>query len=140
MSSRAGILLCLLLAAPASEVFSASREYFVRIIPGESVGDTYGFAGAMKGRYAAEQFYRRAPDRSYQRVAEVSLLNPVAPVEFFVADSGNLATLDSWHNIGHGKVVAIYDARGALIRAYALGELFDGVVDPLAKGRRCSSR
>jgi hypothetical protein len=136
MSCRAGILLCLLLATSAShadtwarpqvkEVFSASREYFVRVVPGESIGDTYGFAGAKKGRYAGAQFYRRAPDRSYQLVAEASLLNPVAPLEFFVADSGHLATLDNWHNVGYGKVVAIYDARGTPIRAYELGELFD---------------
>ena len=31
------------------EVFSESREYFVRVIPGESLGDTIGFAGARKG-------------------------------------------------------------------------------------------
>src|SRR5438067_1227126 len=73
------------------EVFSHSREYFVRVVPGEAVGDTFGFAGAKKGRYAAAEFYRRAPDRSYRLVAEVSLLNPVAPVEFFVSDGGHLA-------------------------------------------------
>lgn len=107
-----------------SEVFSQSREYFVRVTPGESLGDTYGFASAKRGKFAAAQFYRRAPDRSYQLVAETSLLNPVAPVEFFVADNGHLATLDNWHNLGYGKVIAIYDARGKLIRAYELGELF----------------
>jgi hypothetical protein len=49
----------------------------------------------------------------------------VAPVEFFVADNGHLATLDNWHNVGYGKVVAIYDARGKPIRAYTLDELFE---------------
>ena len=107
------------------EVFSESREYFVRVTPGESLGDTWGFAGQKKGRYAAAQFYRRAPDRSYQLVAEASLLNPVAPVEFFVANNGHLATLDNWHNVGYGKVIAIYDARGKAIRAYELTELFE---------------
>jgi hypothetical protein len=33
-------------AARTREVFSESREYFVRVIPGESLGDTFGFAGA----------------------------------------------------------------------------------------------
>jgi hypothetical protein len=113
-------------AAPrVREAFSASREYFVRIIPGESPGDNFGFAGAKKGKYAAAEFYRRAPERSYQLVAQASLLNPVAPVEFFVADSGHLATLDNWHNAGYGKVVAIYDARGKAIHAYGLADLFD---------------
>jgi hypothetical protein len=134
MSRLAATAFCLL-ASPAladswagpqtKEVFSANREHFVRVIPGESVGDTYGFASARKGRYAMAQFYRRAPDRSYQLIAETSLLNPVAPVEFFVADNGHLATLDNWHNVGYGKVVALYDARGKPIRAYRLDELFE---------------
>jgi hypothetical protein len=133
--SRFGTIVLCLLASPAladswarpqtKEMFSANREHFVRVIPGESLGDTHGFASTKKGRYAMAQFYRRAADRSYQLVAETSLLNPVAPVEFFVADNGHLATLDNWHNVGYGKIVAIYDARGAPIRAYELAELFD---------------
>lgn len=135
MTLRASLVLLMLVAAPAradswagpltKEIFSASREYFVRVVPGKSLGDTYGFASQEKGPYARAEFYRRAPDRSYQLVAEESLLNPVAPVEFFVADNGHLVTLDNWHNVGYGKVVAIYDARGKPIRAYELRELFD---------------
>jgi hypothetical protein len=111
-------------AAQTREVFSGSREYFVRVIPGESLGDTFGFAGAKKGRYASAEFYRRAPDRSYQLVAEATLLNPVAPVDVLVADSGHLVALDNWHNVGYGRVVSIYDAQGKLVRAYELRELF----------------
>ncbi len=33
-------------SAVIEEVFSESREVFVRVIPGESIGDTFGFAGA----------------------------------------------------------------------------------------------
>jgi hypothetical protein len=106
------------------EVFSESRDHFVRILPGESLGDTVGFAGEKQGRYATAEFYRRARDRSYQLVAQVSLLNPVAPVEVLVADSGHVVAVDNWHNVGYGKVVAIYDAHGTLIRAYELRELF----------------
>lgn len=127
--------LCLLVAASGAsadswpaprvkEVFSESREYFVRVVPGESVGDTFGFGGEKKGRYAVAEFYRRAPDRSYRPIAEATLLNPVAPVEFFVADSGHLAALDNWHNVGYGKVVSLYSPRGALIQSYELRELF----------------
>ena len=72
------------------EVFSASREYFVRVIPGESLGDTFGFVREKKGKYAAAEFYRRHQDRSYRLVAEAVLLNPVAPVEFFVLTPGVL--------------------------------------------------
>ena len=110
--------------ARVREAFSESREHFVRLVPGESLGDTFGFAGGKKGRYAAAEFYRRAPDRSYQLVAEASLQNPVAPVELLIADSGHAAALDNWHNVGYGKVVAIYDPRGKLIRSYELRDLF----------------
>ena len=112
-------------AAPQTkEVFSASRDYFVRVTPGESLGDTIGFAGAKKGKYAAAELHRRNPDRSYRLVTETVLLNPVSPVEFFVSDDGRLATLDNWHNIGHGKVVSIYDPRGKVVQSYELNDLF----------------
>jgi hypothetical protein len=111
-------------APRVKEVFSESREYFVRVLPGESVGDTFGFGGEKKGRYALAEFYRRAADRSYRLIAEATLLNPVAPVDFFVADSGHLAALDNWHNVGYGKVVSIYSSRGALIQSYELRDLF----------------
>ena len=133
---KKALLVCTLLLAPAAafadswagpvvrEVFSASREYFVRIVPGESLGDAVGFAGAAKGRYARAELYRRAPDRSYRLAGEVTLANPVAPVEFFVADSGHFVTVDNWHNLGYGKVVAVYDAAGTPVRSYALADLF----------------
>jgi hypothetical protein len=112
-------------AAPQTkEVFSASREYFVRVIPGESLGDTFGFAGEKKGKYAAAEFYRRLQDRSYSLVTEAVLLHPVAPVEFFVSNDGRLTTIDNWHNIGYGKVVSIYDPRGKVVDSYELSDLF----------------
>lgn len=120
-------------AAPqVREVFSASRDHFVRVIPGNSVGDTIGFAGAAeggiagaaKGAYASAEFYRRQPDRSYRLMATAALLNPVAPVEFFVSNDGRLATIDNWHNRGFGSVVAVYDPQGKLVKAYALTDLF----------------
>jgi hypothetical protein len=112
-------------AAPQTkEVFSASREYFVRVTPGESLGDTFGFARQKKGKYAAAEFYRRHQNRSYRLVTEVVLLNPVAPVEFFVSNDGRLATIDNWHNVGYGKVVSIYDSRGKVVQSYDLSDLF----------------
>jgi hypothetical protein len=106
------------------EVFSPSRAYFVRVIPGKSYGDTVGFSGAAKGPYATAEFYRLEKDRSYRLAATASLLNPVAPVEFFVTDNGFLITLDNWHNLGYGKVVAFYTPEGKPIRAYELSDLF----------------
>jgi hypothetical protein len=106
------------------EVFSPSRAYFVRVIPGKSFGDTVGFSGAAKGPFATAEFYSQEKDRSYRLAATAPLLNPVAPAEFLVSDSGFLVTLDNWHNRGYGKVVAFYTAEGKPIRAYELSDLF----------------
>ena len=67
-------------AATIKEVFSLNRDWFVRIIPGKSLGDTIGFAGSPKGPYARAEFYRRQPDRSYVLATETTLANPIAPV------------------------------------------------------------
>src|SRR5882724_8397091 len=80
------------------EVFCHSRAWFVRVLPGKSFGDTVGFSGAGKGPYATAEFYRLEMDRSYRLAATASLLNPMAPIEFFVTDRGVLITLDNWHN------------------------------------------
>jgi hypothetical protein len=47
-------------------VFSESARYFVRFIPGESIGDTVGFAGAPKGKYATALLYALQADRGYR--------------------------------------------------------------------------
>lgn len=106
------------------EVFSASRDHFVRVTPGTSVGDTVGFAGADKGGYATAEYYRRQGDKSYKLMQSVALLNPVAPVDVFVSNDGRLVTVDNWHNCGYGKVLALYDAGGRLVKAYQLTDLF----------------
>ncbi|MDZ4866121.1 MAG: hypothetical protein SGI91_02260 [Alphaproteobacteria bacterium] len=106
------------------EVFSASRDYFVRVVPGESLGDTFGFASAKKGKYATAEFYRREADRSYRLTGTATLRNPIAPVSFFVANDGRLATVDNWHNRGYGAVVAIYCPDGKVTKAYSLADLF----------------
>jgi hypothetical protein len=106
------------------EVFSGSRDHFVRVTPGTAVGDTVGFAGAPKGPYAAAEFYRRQPDRSYRLTRTVPLLNPVAPVDYFVSNAGRMVTVDNWHNRGYGTVLALYDAAGKVVKAYALEDLF----------------
>jgi hypothetical protein len=111
-------------AAQISEVFSQSREWFVRVTPGVSLGETVGFAGAAKGKHATAEFYQRAPDRSYRLTKEVILHNPVAPVVFLVTDRGYLVTLDNWHNMGYGKAVASYSPDGRLVFAAELKDLF----------------
>src|SRR6266446_6183080 len=111
-------------AAVIREAFSQSRTYFVRVVPGKSFGDTVGFSGAPKGSFATAEFYRLEKDRSYRFVATAPLLNPVAPAEFLVTDNGFLMTLDNWHNMGYGKVVAFYTPEAKPIRAYELSDLF----------------
>ena len=105
-------------------VFSADGAHFVRIIPGASIGETAGFAGAPKGAYARAEFYTRQADQSYRRMADVRLKNPVAPVDALVSNSGYLITLDNWHNAGYGQVVAIYGPRGAVIATHELEQLY----------------
>lgn len=106
------------------EGFSRSREFMVRVIPGASWGDTVGFKAASKGPYAKAEFYRQDQTRSYRFLKEITLLNPVAPVDFLVTDSGHLVTFDNWHNVGYGKVAAFYGPDGSLLHAYALKDLF----------------
>lgn len=88
------------------EGWSPSRDHFVRVIPGKGIGKTVGFRGAPTGPHATAELYRRASDRSYRLAWTISLVNPVAPIELFLTDRGYLVTLDNWHNMGYGKIVA----------------------------------
>jgi hypothetical protein len=81
-------------AAPIREVFSQKRQYFVRITSGESWGETWGFAGAKIGKHAQAAFFREQPDKGYRLERTIELLNPVAPVDFFVSNGGDLVTLE----------------------------------------------
>ena len=111
--------------AQARTVFSADGRRFVRLVPGTSWGDAVGFAGAPKGAYARGQFYALQSDRSYRLVADVALLNPVAPVDALLTIRGELVTFDNWHNVGFGAVVAIYGPAGALRASHTLEQLYD---------------
>jgi hypothetical protein len=106
------------------EVFSESRDFFVRVIPGESLGDTVGFDSADQGKYAVAELYRLEKPGSYELVSRWNLLNPIAPVDCFVSDQGHLITLDNWHNMGYGEVVVFYDRNGAVLKKYQLEKLF----------------
>ena len=112
--------------APArvTEVFSKNRDYFVRVVPGESIGETVGFKGAKVGKHAHAEVFHVQPDRGYKLDGEIELLNPVAPVEFLVSNAGDTVTLDNWHNVGYGSVLALYQPDGKLVKAYKLADLF----------------
>lgn len=109
--------------ATVKAVASDNGEIVVRIIPGNSIGDTYGFAGAPKGRFASAQWFRYRDNR-YELYQSIDLLNPVAPIQAAVANDGTLITLDNWHNVGFGAVVAIYAPDGKLRRSYRLADLY----------------
>ncbi len=113
-------------APQTREVWSPSRDYFVRVIPGKGIGETVGFRGAPTGPPATAELYRRASDRSYRLAWTISLVNPVAPIDLFVTDRGYLVTLDNWHNMGYGTIVAFYSPEGKLIRGYALDAVLGG--------------
>ena len=106
------------------QVFSDSAKYFVRVIPGESIGDTVGFAGARKGKFAQALYYALQADRSYKLLHEIKLQNPVAPVALLVSDQGQFIAFDNWHNLGYGKVATIYAPTGKLVRSYELSQLY----------------
>lgn len=85
------------MAARVTHVFSDTGRYFVRIVPGNNLGETIGFKGSPKGDLARGEFYVRQPDRSYKLVADVALRNPIAPVDALVSNEGYLLTFDNWH-------------------------------------------
>jgi len=105
-------------------VFSEDGQRFARIVPGESVGDTVGFAGARKGAYARAELYQRRADRAYGLIAEATLRNPVAPVAAILSNAGRLVTFDNWHNAGYGAVIVVYAPDGALVAAHELEKLY----------------
>jgi hypothetical protein len=105
-------------------VFSEDGTRFVRVEPGESIGDSVGFAGAKRGGFARGLFYDRQADRSYRLVADVALLNPVAPVDLLLGNGGHLIAFDNWHNLGFGKVVAIYGPSGKPVASWELEQLY----------------
>jgi hypothetical protein len=124
-------------AAVASGVASPNGNYVVRVLPGESLGDVVGFAGSKKGRYAKAIYYRLQADNGYGKYLEVELLNPIAPVYVAVSNAGELVTLDNWHNVGFGKVVAVYAPDGRVRRSYSLADLYSA--EELGKVRRSVS-
>jgi hypothetical protein len=87
------------------------------------------FAAAAKGAYANALFYERQADRSYRLAAEAALLNPVAPIDLLLGNSGYLIAFDNWHNMGYGKAVAIYGPDGVFDLPTGKFTLFKGALE-----------
>jgi hypothetical protein len=110
-------------SAKVRGVASPNGNIVVRVLPGDSLGDVMGFAGEKKGRPAQAMYYRLEGDR-YIKYQEAPLLNPIAPVDFFVSDNGEIATLDNWHNMGIGKIVVVYAPDGTVRQSHELKEIY----------------
>jgi hypothetical protein len=102
---------------------SARGTYLVRVVPGSSKGDVFGYEGQPKGPYATAEWHKY-DGTQYQRVGRATLLNPIAPVDIEVTEKGNLITLVNWHNKGIGYVLAIFTPEGKVLKRYKLLDLY----------------
>ena len=110
-------------AQPIAAV-SDDTKWLVRVVPGESVGDVFGFAGAPTGPYAEATLFRYDEDlESYSEIRKYRTRNPVSPVEIHVTNEGWLIALDNWHNFGIGIVLAAYDTNGDVVRTFTLSDI-----------------
>lgn len=112
-------------AAQPIGVSSPSGRIVVRVLPGNSIGDVYGFSGAEKGEFATAIYYLLTDPGGYEPYQKATLQNPVAPVSAFLTDEGTLVTLDNWHNVGIDPVIVIYGSDGVLLRKYKLSDLYE---------------
>ncbi len=108
--------------AKVAGLASPTGQIVARIVPGSKVD------GARNSKTATATFYRLDSTANYRIVKEFSLLNPIAPVFAVIADSGELVTLDDWHNMGVGNAVAVvYSPSGKLLRSYRLADIYTEV-------------
>jgi hypothetical protein len=109
--------------AEVSEKSSPNGQFTVRVTPGDSFGDVDVFADRPKGKYATAQWFRSAGG-TQQELRTITLLNPIAPVDFIVTDDGTLVTLDNWHNVGKGDMLVVYSPAGDVRKKYLLRDLY----------------
>jgi hypothetical protein len=104
---------------------SPKGQWVARVIPGTDKGGVYGYAGEKRGEAATAIVYRLVSSSNYAKHKEFKLLNPIAPVFAAIADSGELITLDNWHNMGIGKsVVVVYSPDGGIVRSLGLMDIY----------------
>ncbi len=112
-------------SAKVAGLASPSGKFVVRVVPGSNLDAVYGFSGAQKGKAATATYYRLDSMANYEKIQEISLLNPIAPVFAAVTDAGELITLDNWHNMGIGdSVVVVYTSDGKVRRSYRLADIY----------------
>ncbi len=112
-------------AATPIAVASPDGDRLVRVEPGDSLGDTVGFAGANKGSFArATYYFRNEAEDTYNPIRSIDLKNPISPVDVHLNNAGVLVTLDNWHNMGYGSVIVIFDRDGRLLKSYELEDIY----------------
>jgi hypothetical protein len=102
------------LAPYEQDYYSANKAYYLHVVPGD---------GATPARGTLfEAASREGDDR---RVWSRELLNPSAPHQVLVADSGEyVVTFDEWGRVGYGpNVVVIYGPEGDVVKNFALEDL-----------------
>lgn len=109
--------------AQVSEKSSPNGRFTIRVTPGDSFGDVDAFADRPKGKYATAEWFR-LDDGTAESIRTITLLNPIAPVDFIVTDDGTLVTLDNWHNLGKGDMLVIYSPTGEVRKQYRLRDLY----------------
>ncbi len=104
-------------------VTSPSSNYIAQVFPGS--GGYGGYERALTNREANASVIVSRLDQGVTNVVWTGkLINPCAPVQVYVSDTGYLVTMDNWHAVGYGPIVAIYDPKGRLVRHWSLEELF----------------
>ena len=134
MKHALALVLCLMAGAVGADSWlpqettayaSPTGLRVVRVILGTDEGAVFGFAGAPRGQPAKAIVYRLASSGDYAKHKEFTLLNPIAPVFAAITDSGELITLDNWHNMGIGKsVVVVYSPSGSVVRSLGLPDIY----------------
>ncbi len=129
----ASLLLSVILVAPAhadswlpaniQARASVNGNFVIRIIPGKSMDDVYSGSGMPKTVHATAEWYR-FNGTSYEKARTVTLPNPISPVDIELTDRGVLVTIDNWHNLGTGNVLAIYTPSGKVVRKFKLSDLY----------------
>jgi hypothetical protein len=105
-------------------VMSSSNNFIAQVLPGHGGFGHYEHAITNREQNATAVVSVGRPGAATNLVWQGKLVNPAAPVEVYVSDTGGLVTLDNWHNVGYGPIVVIYDPTGRLVRYWELKDLY----------------
>jgi hypothetical protein len=101
------------MAPTEQDYYSANEAYFLHVVPGDGSTPAWG------------TLYQAFPARDAQELWSRELVNPYAPYQVLVADSGGyVVTFDEWGGVGYGpNVVVAYGPGGQTLWKFALEDL-----------------